>query len=103
MIEIVREYVTKDKQKLTFTVKENIPEIEGSAWIVHKITAYLGNEEVGYIKVSYIPKGKFNYYFPNIIYYLGQVQGLVYFPSRNKVYQVEKLADEELQYLVHSI
>ena len=53
------EYTTKDGLPITF---EDLPfnEENRRGWVFHKINATINGEQAGYIKLSYIPKEKWN-------------------------------------------
>lgn len=44
-------------------------------WQVDEITAKINSEKIGYIKLSYIPKSRFDYFYSNIFNYLQFIQG----------------------------
>ena len=61
-------YETKSGQPITFKVYEKDPKDRGTmpAWVVHRVEAYVGGQEAGYLKISYIPKERWDKWFPTV-------------------------------------
>lgn len=92
----------EEKKALKFTIEEDI-EPENRGWIVDVIKAYLNSQEVGYLKISYIPKAQFKLFYPSIINYYSQISGkhLLDFEERHLDYK--KLPDNKLIKLIKNI
>lgn len=60
-------YTTKDGRPITFKELPFNENVDERGWVVHKIEAYVGGELAGYIKLSYIPREKWdNIYHGNL-------------------------------------
>jgi hypothetical protein len=70
---------TKDGRPLTFTLQKDI-EGENRGWQLDIITAFLDGEEAGYLKISYIPKHKFDAHYPTIFHWFNFCYGALCFP-----------------------
>ena len=53
-------YQTKDGRLITFQIEPLFESSDRRGWVVHKITAIVDNKEAGYIKLSYIPREKWD-------------------------------------------
>jgi GNAT superfamily N-acetyltransferase len=87
---------TKDGQTITF---ERFKDIEGNknrGWRVDKIEAKIGNELVGYIKISYIPKTRFRQYYKSVFNFAHQMLGQTVFPFGKETASLESLNNKEL-------
>ncbi len=71
-------------EKINTAVKFNyIEDLEGDenrGWQVDKIEAYLNDKLVGYIKVSWIPRQRFDQHYKTIAQYVSKVAGSVFLP-----------------------
>lgn len=93
----ILEAATKDGREITFN---RIPDSEGDknrGWQVDQLDAYLGNQKVGYIKLSYIPKKRFKRYYRSIFNYLSQLTGKHVLPYKADTALPSELSDEELR------
>lgn len=60
---------------VTFRYHEDIEGDDNRGFQVDKIDAFLNGEDVGYIKISYIPKARFEARYPNILAFLNNMEG----------------------------
>lgn len=74
IMEARNDYTTKDGEEITFKYREDI-EGENRGFQVNMLEAFVGGKNVGYLKIGYIPRKKFNKFYPNIFYYLGHIKG----------------------------
>lgn len=51
------EYKTKDGDEISFKFETDV-ERENRGFVVHELTAFVDNEKVGYLKISYIPEAE---------------------------------------------
>lgn len=64
-------------------------------WIVHKLVAKVKNKEVGYLKLSYIPKIRFEEIYPSILNFISE-RGIHCFPiGKENVHPMDLLPDEQ--------
>lgn len=76
-------HTTKSGQIITFTLtKRWLPKLlphqrhgRSRGWITDRIDAYVGEEEVGYIKIGYIPSDEFSLWYPSIYNWISTVRG----------------------------
>lgn len=76
-------YTTKSGQPITFTItKRWLPTLEphqrhgeSRGWITDKITAFVDGEEVGYMKIGYIPKNEFSLWYPSLYNWVSTIRG----------------------------
>ncbi len=69
------ETTTKHGQQIRL---ERHPDTEGDdnrGWQVDEVRAYVGDTQVGYLKMSYIPLERYKRYYPSIFNYLDQIAG----------------------------
>lgn len=92
----ILEYKTKKKQEITFSVETDI-EGDNRGWIVHKITAYVGSKEVGYVKMEYIPEERYKQYYPTIVNYVSQIAGTHILPIGKGHLHWKELETEDLR------
>lgn len=64
----INEYQTKNGKPITFEVQAFSETIDRRGWIVHKITALVDGKKAGYIKVSYIPRERWNNIYKNNVW-----------------------------------
>jgi len=65
---------------LTFTYHEDIEGDKNRGWQIDEIKAIIDGKEVGYLKISYIPKERFKTHYPNILTYLRKMKGISVLP-----------------------
>lgn len=65
----------KIQSSLTLEYKDDSEGNNNRGWQVDEITAKINSEEIGYIKLAYIPKSRFNYFYSSILDYLVLIQG----------------------------
>lgn len=56
----INQYQTKEGRPITFQVTPFSESNDRRGWVVHKIDAFVDNKEAGYIKLSYIPREKWD-------------------------------------------
>lgn len=88
---------TKDGQEIIF---ELWPDVEGDlnrGWIVDQIVALVDDNPIGYIKISYIPKERFEKWYPNIFAWLENFKGHHFynFTDHMKENPIEKWDEDE--------
>jgi GNAT superfamily N-acetyltransferase len=66
---------TKDGAAITFEYFNDIEGDNNRGWQVDQIKAFVDGQEVGYLKLSYIPRERFNRYYPSIFNWLSQMEG----------------------------
>ena len=72
----VAEYLKITELDLTFEWKENINgKRTNRGWVDHVLTAFVDGEEVGYVKVTYIPKNLYREYYSSIWEYMTNLVG----------------------------
>lgn len=71
----LEEYQTKNKQEIDIKYIVDSEGNKNRGWTVHKLEAFVDGKEVGYLKISYIPKERFKAHYPHIINYLGKIAG----------------------------
>ena len=76
---IVEQY--RIRNDLEFKFIENLQSKHDSSWRLDQITAYLNAEEVGHLKISYIPRERFNQNYPGILNWLAQIKDGEILPS----------------------
>lgn len=67
---------------LTFQVIEDSEGDENRGWRVDKLVAMLDGKEVGYLKMSWIPKERFKREYPTILHWMGLIGGRGSFDRR---------------------
>lgn len=72
--------VEKINSSVRFEYIENSEGDNNRGWQVDKVVAYLGDKEVGYLKLAYIPKERFKKWYPSILNYIQQINGNIIFP-----------------------
>ena len=78
ILQRLQEVATKDGQEIEFEFIENDPEDKKSVnvgWVVHRLNALVGGENVGVLKISYIPLERFYEIFPTIWHFMGLIKG----------------------------
>jgi hypothetical protein len=55
----VRKKATTDKGLEVVLSFEKESEVDERGWVVHEVDAFVGEEQVGYLKISYIPSARF--------------------------------------------
>lgn len=78
----VAECVRDVSQTLTFQYTEDVEGDHNRGWKVDKIVAVKRNENVGYLKLEYIPSERFKRYYPGILNYLTVLRGQNILPYR---------------------
>lgn len=96
-------YKTKDNRKVEFVIKEDSEGDENRGWIVHKIDAFVESVNVGYIKISYIPKERFKEHYPTIFSYESKIQGRSTLPFKYESVHYKNLSLDNLRYMVKKL
>ena len=69
-------YYTKNNRPIAIKRIEHMePPQENRGWVVHGCVAFVDGEPAGYIKISYIPKEKFEKLYPDVLHYLANING----------------------------
>ena len=61
--------------QLVFDFSSDVEGDNNRGWQVDQITAFYNGEEVGYLKLAYIPKQRFAEYYPTIFNWMDQIRG----------------------------
>ena len=77
-------YETKDHEPIEFKVTPDNEGDNNRGWQVDKVEAFLGGKPVGYLNMSYIPVERFKRYYPSILEYLGEINGIGAFTKYSK-------------------
>jgi GNAT superfamily N-acetyltransferase len=74
---VEQEFQTKLGNPIEFKIYERSPDSDrmDRGWALHKIEAYVGGKEAGYIKISYIPRANFEKEYASIIQYVDKITG----------------------------
>ena len=96
-------YKTKDDKEVEFVIKEDSEGDENRAWIVHKIDAFVDSVNVGYIKISYIPKERFKEHYPTIFSYESKIEGNLILPFEYESIHYKELSLDNLRYMVERL
>lgn len=75
---IEQEFETKLGQPIDINVIEDEEGDDNRGWIVHRFNAYIDGEPAGYLKVSYIPRERFEKYYKNFVDYTSRIEGRGY-------------------------
>ncbi|MFA5489181.1 MAG: GNAT family N-acetyltransferase [Candidimonas sp.] len=70
---------------IDFITTEDIYGDKNRGWIVHKIQAIVDGKEIGYLKISYIPKERFDNHYKSIPDYLDKIEGRPIYPINGKI------------------
>jgi GNAT superfamily N-acetyltransferase len=81
---------------LTFNYKEDI-ENNSRGWRTDIVTAHEGDDEVGYIKVTYIPKDVFGKFYPTILNWFDVAKGHHVLPYQYRQTDWKKIPLDELK------
>ena len=65
----------KIQSSVTLEYKDDSEGNNNRGWQVDQITAKINSEEIGYIKLAYIPKSRFNCFYSSILDYLVLIRG----------------------------
>lgn len=94
IIEILGEKINPN---VTFQRIEAAEGNKNRGWQVDQINAYLGDELVGYLKISYIPSRLFADYYPGILNYLAQIEGKGILPYTDEATDWRQIPIERLK------
>lgn len=79
-------------------------DVEGDnnrGWQVDKVSAILDGEQIGYLKISYIPQERFVRYYPSIFHFLDQISGHCYHClTKPAIRPLSALTDEEKETVI---
>jgi hypothetical protein len=91
------------KHPLTFKRALDTEGDKNRGWRVDRLDAFLHGQEVGYLKMSYIPSDRFRRYYPTIFNYMDQILGKHVLPyDRRTALYVELFAPELKKLLWYS-
>jgi len=93
-------YTTKDGRRIDFKITENLEFHKNSDWIYHLIEAFIENEEVGFIRIAYIPKESVPDLYPSILNFIDKQGGHSLLPIDDPSMPYQSLSNEELYKLV---
>lgn len=84
---------------VTFTYHEDVEGDKNRGWRVDRIDAHLPGVEkpVGYLKISYIPKERWEAHFPTMLNFLAKMQGQSVLPYRSESRDYHDIPPEELK------
>ena len=71
----VEEALKGRPEELSFRMSEDSEGDKNRGWRVDKLEALMNGEPVGYLKMSWIPRERFQREFPNILQYMAKMQG----------------------------
>ncbi len=71
----IQDLVEKTNPNITFKYIDSSEGDKNRGWQIDEVKAYLDGKEVGYLKLSYIPRERFEKYYPGILNFLTQVNG----------------------------
>ncbi len=93
----LREFLTEEPNpNLILKYVKDVEGNENRGWIVHRIRAYKDGKVVGYLKLSYIPKDRFDDHYPGILNYLTQIGGKSVLPYDMKTVPWEEIPADKL-------
>lgn len=84
----VEEALKGRPENLTFKMNVDSEGDENRGWRVDKLEAFINNEPVGYLKMSWIPRERFEREFPDILQYLGKMHGKGKFNQKYSKYDL---------------
>lgn len=90
------EIATKGGREITFNRIEDSEGDKNRGWQVDKLIALIDDKEAGYIKMSYIPKNRFERYYPTVFNFLSQIHGYSPLPYKKQTLHFSKLSQSEL-------
>lgn len=79
-----------------FEYHEDIEGDKNRGFQVDKIEAFIGDENVGYLKIAYIPRKRWEKWHPSILNWYTQFQGSSLLPHEYKTSKLEDIPTEEL-------
>ncbi len=98
--DILTEKINTD---VRFEYSEDIQGDDNRGWQVDEVKAYLGGDEVGYLKIAYIPAERFKKWYPSILNYIQQIDGNSIFPYKYRGLDWKKIPVDVLQQSVYSM
>lgn len=90
------EAVTKSGEEIKFVRIEDSEGDKNRGWQVDQIEAFIGKQNAGYLKMSYIPSERFTAYYPTIFNFVTQIKGKTVLPYKKQTINFNKLTDSEL-------
>lgn len=72
--EILDQIETRHGVHIDFDYKDD-SEPANRGWVVDMVRAMVAGEEVGYLKISYIPRERFEQFYPDVFHYLKRIEG----------------------------
>lgn len=73
---------SKNGHQIKFVYRDDIEGDQNRGWQVDLIEAFIEEQKVGYLKLSYIPRERFNRYYPSILNWLAQIDGKSILPYK---------------------
>lgn len=98
--DIISEKINPD---VRFEYHEDSEGDNNRGWQVDRIDAYLGDQKVGYLKLAYIPKGRFKKWYPSILNYIQQISGKIIFPQEYRATHWTKIPIDVLRKYVYNM
>lgn len=85
---VVNEELKARPNNLTFKITEDSEGDENRGWRVDKLEALIDGDVVGYLKMSWIPKERFEREYPDLLQYLAKINGKNKFLPRYSPYDM---------------
>ena len=92
----ILEYKTKAGEEIAIEYFEDVEGDNNRGWQIDKIEASVDGDYAGYIKVSYIPRERFERYYPTVLNFMSQIGGHSVLPSDKRDKHYKELSEEEL-------
>lgn len=93
----------KINTSVRFEYDEDSEGDDNRGWQVDKIEAYIGDQNVGYLKLAYIPAERFKKWYPSILNYIQQISGNIIFPQEYRGTHWTKIPIDVLRKYVYNI
>lgn len=100
---LIQDLTERMNPNVTFKYKESSEGDKNRGWTVDKVVAYLNGEEVGYLKMSYIPRECFERYYPGILNYLTLIGGHHVLPYDNQTTPWREIPADELRKCIYNL
>ncbi len=100
----ILEYMTKQGQEITFKYDDDSEGDDNRGWQIYRIDAFVNGEHAGYLKISNIPRERFERYYPTVLNYMAMIggrTGVLPFDKRDAHYR--DLDNEELRIAVRNL
>lgn len=93
----ILEATTKYGDEITFKRIEDSEGDNNRGWQVDRLDAYVNGKRVGHLKMSYIPKERYERYYPTILNFISSISGHVILPYKKTHLHYSELSDDELR------